>query len=251
MDKEFINKVIIITGSSRGIGKEIAINMAKKGAVVIVNYLKSHKEANDLVKIINKKNIGSAVAFKADITKKKMVLLMYNKILKIYGKIDILINNAGGDFGNDGFDKNNKKWNKNIAVNLTGVYNCMSLISPIMIKQKSGNILNISSLRSFLGAKDIVGYAAAKAGVDNLTKSYAKILAPFVNVNSVALGMMKIGINQFVDEKIIKEKSSKNLMQRIGKKEDVINVVEFFISNKSNFITGQTLIVDGGAILAE
>jgi len=239
VDIHFKDKVVLISGSSRGIGRHLAIEFGKLHAIVIVNYLKSKRKALKIVREINE-NGGRASAIKADVSKIKEVKTMCQRIMDNHSAIDILINNAGGVFENIDWTKHNSNsWSKTIDVNLTGVFNCIHTIAPIMISQKSGRILNISSLRSMLGATDIVAYAAAKAGANNLTKSYAKILGPNVNVNSLVLGR--------IDND--NEVPTENLIGRSGNYKDVFSTVSFLTSPESDFITGQTLVVDGGASL--
>lgn len=245
----FQDQVILITGSSRGIGRGLALAFAKSGAKIIINYSQSKKDALEIISEIEENN-GSALAIKADVSNIKEVGSMFRQIIKKHGHIDILINNAGAIFENTDWTKhNNKNWDKTVAVNLTGVFNCIRSVAPIMIQQQSGKILNISSLRSILGATDIVAYAATKAGVDNLTKSYAKILSPHINVNSLVLSRINCGMNNITCPTDIKNLSSQNLIKRLGNTDDVFNAASFLVSPRSSFITGQILIVDGGASL--
>jgi len=245
----FKNKIILITGSARGIGHHLALEFGKLQATIIVNFSKSKTEAlNTVTKI--EQNGGKAIIIKANVSKIQDVKSMCRQIIKKCGRVDILINNAGAVFEDMDWTKHDhKNWDKTIAVNLTGVFNCILAVAPIMIKQKSGKILNISSLRSILGATDIIAYAAAKAGVNNLTKSYAKILSPYINVNSLVLGKINYGINQITDQKTTKKLFANNLMKRLGNQDDVFNATSFLTSFQSDFITGQTLVVDGGASL--
>jgi len=237
----FHNKTILITGSSRGIGQYMAQRFAALGSIIIVNYSQSAADAYTTVSTIEKQG-GQAVAIKANISDRDMVESMYSQILSKYGHLDILINNAGAVFKGD-------DWTKTIATNLTGTYNCLHAAMPIMKNQESGKILNISSLRSILGATDIAAYAAAKAGVDNLTKSFAKILSPYVNVNSLVLGRIDGGMNQIKDNQTKNELANTNLLKRLGSLQDVFQTAKFLVSNKSSFITGQSIILDGGASL--
>ena len=243
----FKDKVILITGSSRGIGHHLARAFGGLQATIIVNFSKSKKEALATVEEI-KRNGGKAMAIKANVSKSQDVEAMCRQIIEKYSRIDILINNAGGVFEDKDWTKHDSNnWNKTIDVNLTGVFNCIRAIAPIMINQESGKILNISSLRSILGATDIVAYAAAKAGVNNLTKSYAKILGPYINVNSLVLGRINSDASRTTDGGGVQKISTENLVKRLGEQNDVFNAVSFLISSGSDFITGQTLVVDGGA----
>ena len=245
----FKNSVILITGSSHGLGKILAINFAKLGAVVIINYYHSKEKALETLNEITNFG-GKAIIIKTDISKLKNVQFMANKIIKTYHKIDILINNAGGVFENSDWTKHNQSdWEKTISLNLTGSFNCLSVIGQTMLKQKSGKIVNISSLRSILGANDVVAYSASKAGVNNLTKSFAKILSPHVNVNTIVPGRINIGVGLI--KNILDSKNTKktNLLKRLCSPIDIFNVTKFLCSTESEFITGQTIIVDGGTSL--
>lgn len=248
-NQHFKNLVILITGSSHGIGKVMALNFAKLGAIVIINYHQSKKEAIETLKEITDQG-GKAVIIKADISKSKEVRSMVKQIIKSNHRIDILINNAGGVTENSDWTKQTQTdWEKTISLNLTGCFNCLSIIGPIMLKQKFGKIINISSLRSILGAKDLVAYSASKAGVDNLTKSFAKILCPFVTVNCIAPSRMNCGMGKMKNINDVKNSKKTNLLNKLGNPLDVFYAAKFLSSPESDFITGQTLILDGGSSL--
>ena len=251
-NNEFLNKVILITGASHGIGKGLAQRLGKKGAIVIVNYLKSKKAANEIVEEINQQKKGLAIAIKADVSKINNVIKMAKQIVKKFKKIDILINNAGIVYEPaDWVNISPKNWDKTIAVNLTGVFNCIKIIAPIMTEQKSGKILNISSTVGFFGNTYSPAYTVSKSGVINLTQAFAKELAPYINVNSVAPGWINTRWHKYKETKYQQKTINNTPLKKIGQIPDVINAVEFLISKKSNFITGQTLIVDGGATLVK
>jgi 3-oxoacyl-[acyl-carrier protein] reductase len=249
-NSEFLNKVVLITGSSHGIGKGIAQRLGKKGAIVVINYLKSKKAADEIVKEINQQKKGSAIAIKADVSKINSVAKMTRQIIKKFNRIDILINNAGIVYEPaDWINISPKNWDKTIATNLTGVFNCIKTIAPIMTKQKKGNILNISSIAGLFGNTYCPAYSASKAGVINLTPTFAKELAPYINVNSLAPGLTNTRWHKYKDKEY-KQNAIKNIpLKRIGEIDDIVNAVEFLISEKSSFITGQTLIIDGGTTL--
>jgi 3-oxoacyl-[acyl-carrier protein] reductase len=249
-NNEFKNKVILVTGSSHGIGKGIALNLSKKGAIVIINYLKSKKAANEIVKKINQQKKGIAIAIKADVSKINSVYKMTKQIIKKFNRIDILINNAGIVYEPaDWKHISPLNWDKTIATNLTGVFNCLKTIAPIMIKQKQGKIVNISSTTGFFGNTYSPAYTVSKSGVINLTQAFAKELAPYINVNSVAPGWTNTRWHKYKEAKYQQEIINNTPLKKISQIADVVNAVEFLISEKSNFITGQTLIVDGGATL--
>jgi 3-oxoacyl-[acyl-carrier protein] reductase len=240
------NKVALITGAGRGIGKAIALEFAKEGAKVVVNYLHSEREANEIVEEI--KRIGSdAIAIKADVSKFDEVSLMIKKATENFNGIDILVNNAGvitrpGDYEN----MSEADFNKTIDVNLKGTYNCIKAIIPVMKRQECGRIINIGSVFGFLGAAPVAAYCAAKAGVINLTKSFAKELAPKVLVNCVAPGTIDTEMTRASGEELIKWISENTPLKRIGKPEEIARAVLFLASDDSSFITGHVLVVDGG-----
>ena len=233
---DFKDKVVLVTGASRGIGAGLALAFAEAGAKVVINYLKSEKEAEQLAKKI--KDLGTDFFLvKADVSQRKEVEKMANLVLKKFGRIDFLINNAGIITQNSNWEEiTEKDWQKTLLVNLKGVFECSRVIGKIMLKQKYGKIVNISSLRGTFGAPEAIAYAASKAGVENLTKSFAKAFLSFVNVNCLALGRINLGMGY-----LLKEKKDK----RIGKIEDVVNRIFFLVSDESKYITGQTLFLDG------
>ncbi|MCD6477919.1 MAG: 3-oxoacyl-ACP reductase FabG [Candidatus Aenigmarchaeota archaeon] len=240
------NKVAIITGSGRGIGKAIAIEFAREGCVVVVNYLHSEEEAMKTVEEI--KQIGSdAFPIKADVSKINDVKMMIEKTLEKFGRVDILVNNAGvitrpGDYKN----MSEEDFNKTIDVNLKGVYNCIKAVIPAMKKQGNGRIINIASVFGMLGAAPVAAYCAAKAGVINLTKSFAKELAPEILVNCVAPGTIDTEMTRAGGEELIKWISENTPLKRIGNPQEIGKAVLFLASDDSSFITGHTLVVDGG-----
>lgn len=242
-------KVAIITGSSRGIGRAIALELAKDNINVIINYLNSEDKAKKVVDEI-KDNGGNAAAIKADVSNFEEVKRLADKTKDIFGPIDILINNAGeivrpGDWKI--IDDNT--WERTINVNLRGVFNCIKMIAPDMINQKSGKIINISSTYGIIGAAPVIAYTAAKAGVINLTLSFAKELAPYITVNAVAPGNINTEMTSSSGEEFMKSTIEATPLKRLGEPEDVAYAVSFLASKKADFITGQVIIVDGGHIL--
>jgi 3-oxoacyl-[acyl-carrier protein] reductase len=188
---EFKDKIVLITGASRGIGKATALAFAKEGAKVIINYIKSKKEAQELNNEINK--ISEAIAIKCDVSKEKQVKKMFDKIKKKFGRVDILVNNAGTYFDGDEWNGNEKIWEKTLKVDLISVMNVSKYATEIFLKQKSGVIVNISSRYSLSGVYDSLAYSAAKAGVANVTQSYSKLLAPFGRAVAISPGATKAG----------------------------------------------------------
>jgi len=235
-DYNFKDKIVLITGASRGIGAGLALAFAEKKARIVINFLSSKKEAQILSKKI--KNLGTDfLLVKADISHRKEVEKVLDSVLKKFGRIDILINNAGIVTGSSDWRKiSEKDWRRTLDVNLKGVFECCRAFGRIMLKQKYGKIVNISSLRGIFGGSEVIAYAASKAGVENLTKSFAKALAPFINVNCLTLGRINLGMGC-----ALKNRGDKN----VRKIENVVNKIFFLVSDKSKHITGQTLFLDG------
>ena len=242
----FKDKVILITGASRGIGKATALSFAKEGAKVIVNYNNAEKEANDVVKEISK--IGSeAIAIKCDVSKEEEVKKMISDGIKKFSKIDILVNNAGIVFDVPLFEKTLEQWNKTLGVNLIGVFLCSKYAAPHIKKQKSGAIINISSTNGLdTLSTESADYDASKAGVISLTKNLASELAPNIRVNCIAPGWVNTDINKGLPKDYVAEETEHILLKRFGKPEEIAKAVLFLASDDASFITGTTLVVDGG-----
>lgn len=242
----FKSKVVLITGSSRGIGKAAAILFAKEGAKVVINYSSSENEAKKAVDEIKK--IGSeSIAVKCDVSKEDEVEAMMNKAIEAFGGIDILVNNAGIVFDAPIFKKKSEQWKRTMDVNLFGTYLCSKYCSAHMMKNKSGKIINVSStsaLYSFY--PEIIDYDASKAGVIALTKDFAKALAPHIQVNVIAPGWVDTDINKDLSESFVKKETKQIYLKRFAKPEEIAKVILFLASEDSSFITGSVLVVDGG-----
>jgi 3-oxoacyl-[acyl-carrier protein] reductase len=243
---KFKDKIVLITGASRGIGKATALSFAREGAKIIVNYHNAEKEANDVVKEISK--IGSeAIAIKCDVSKEEEVKKMVSEGVKKFGKIDILVNNAGIVFDVPLFEKTLDQWNKTLGVNLIGVFLCSKYASLHIKKQKSGAIINISSTNGLdTLSTESADYDASKAGVISLTKNLASELAPNIRVNCIAPGWVNTDINKGLPKDYVAEETEHILMKRFGKPEEIAKAVLFLASDDASFITGTTLVVDGG-----
>ncbi len=242
----FEDKVVLITGASRGIGKATALLFAKEGAKVIVNFNKAEKEASNVVKEISR--IGSdAIAIKCDVSKEEEVKKMISEGVKKFGKIDILINNAGIVFDIPLFEKTVEQWNRTLGVNLTGVFLCSKHAAPHLRKQKTAAIVNVSSTNGLdTLSTESADYDASKSGVISLTKNLATELAPNIRVNCVAPGWVNTDINKDLPKDYIDEETEHILMKRFGRPEEIAGVVLFLASDDASFITGTTLVVDGG-----
>ncbi len=242
----FKDKVILVTGSSRGIGRATALLFAKEGAKVIVNYNKSEKGAKEVVKEIE--SIGSeSIAIKCDVSKEDEVKNMISEAIKKFGRLDILINNAGIVFDVPLFEKTVEQWNKTLGVNLIGMFLCCKYAAPYLKKQKSGAIINVSSTNGIdtLSA-ECADYDASKSGVISLTKNLSNELAPNVRVNCVAPGWVDTDINKDLPNDYVAEEKKHILMKRFGESEEIGKAILFLASDDASFITGTTLIVDGG-----
>jgi 3-oxoacyl-[acyl-carrier protein] reductase len=241
------NKVAIITGSSRGIGKATALLFAKEGAKVVVNYISSKNKA---IEVVNKiKKMGSeAIAIKCDVSKENEVKNMINKTIKTYGKIDILVNNAGIVYDVPLFQRKTEQFKRTLEVNLLGNFLCSKYVAKEMLKTKYGKIINISSTNAInCFSSDSIDYDASKAGIITLTKNFAKALAPNIQVNTVAPGWVNTDMNKKLSKKIIKEEIEKIYLKRFAEPEDIAKTILFLASEDSNYITGSTIIIDGGS----
>lgn len=241
------NKVALITGASRGIGSAIAYELASKGCDVIINYLNSEKKALELCEKIKKDFSVKTVAFKADIGNKNDVINLFNFILNNFNKIDILINNAGVCYDMEFSDRTVEDFEKTFKINLFGVFNISRLIGREMVKNKYGKIINISSNNSInCFYPTSVDYDASKAALNSLTKNMAIEFAPYVNVNAVAPGWIETEMNKELTPDIMEYEKEKILKKRIGKPKDVAKLVSFLVSDDSDYINGEVIVVDGG-----
>lgn len=240
------NKIAIITGSSKGIGKSTALLFAKEGAKVVVNYFSSEKEAFSVVDKIKK--IGSeAIAIKCDVSKENEVKEMIQKTIDTFGKIDILVNNAGIVFDVPLFEKTVEQWKQTLDVNLIGTFLCSKYASEQMLKNGNGKIINISSTNGINTlSPEAADYDASKAGVINLTKNLAKELAPKIQVNSIAPGWVDTEMNKDLPKEFVEEETEKIYMKRFAKPEEIAKAILFFASDDATYITGSILKVDGG-----
>jgi len=240
------NKVALVTGASRGIGRAIALTLAGYGAIVVVNYCGSKEKADEIVNQI-KENGGTAIAYQADVADFETVKTMFADITKEYGRIDILVNNAGITKDNLILKMSEEEFDAVINTNLKGVFNCLKQASRIMLKQKEGRIINISSISGVVGNPGQANYCAAKAGVIGITKSLAKELGSRgITVNAVAPGYINTDMTAVLKDDL-KEKVTELIpLKRLGEVEDIAETVAFLASDKASYITGQTIQVDGG-----
>ncbi|HCW05106.1 MAG TPA: beta-ketoacyl-ACP reductase [Clostridium sp.] len=242
-------KCAVVTGAGRGIGKAIALKLAEEGAKIVINYRNSEKEAQELVAAIESKG-GKALAIKADVSKFDEAENLLKTAKDTFGSLDILVNNAGITKDNLMLRMKEEDFDSVIATNLKGCFNCIKHVSPIMLKQKSGTIINISSIVGLVGNAGQANYAASKAGVIGLTKSMAKELGTRgITVNAVAPGYIDTDMTEVLSQKV-KDAIMDNIpLKRMGKTDDVANLVAFLASDKAAYITGQVIHVDGGMVV--
>jgi len=240
------NKVALVTGSSRGIGKAIALLFVKEGAKVIVNYRNSEKEAKDVVEEIKK--IGStAIEVKCDISNEKEVIEMVKKAIKEFGKIDILVNNAGIVYDVPLFEKTMEQWKRTLDVNLIGIFLCSKYVGEHMKKQNSGSIINISSTNGINNTDPTsADYDASKAAIISLTRNLSSELAPKIKVNSIAPGWIDTDMNKDLPKDLLDEELENVFLKRFGKPEEIATATLFLASDDASYMTGSTLVVDGG-----
>ena len=242
-----MNKVVIVTGASRGIGRNIARTLAKKGEIVRANYNKSEDKAIELQQNLEKENIKIDI-FKADVSNRDEVKKLVQFVINKYKKIDCVINNAGIDQVKMFLDITDADWNNMISNNLNSVFYMCQEVLPYMIHEKNGVIINISSIWGVTGASCESHYAVSKAGIDALTKSLAKEMGPSnIRINSIAPGFIDTEMNNNLNEEEKKEIKEEIPLQKIGKVEDVSRTVEWIIEDE--YITGQVISVNGGWLI--
>lgn len=246
-------KVAIVTGSGKGIGRAIALEFAREGAHVVVNYIRSEDSSKQLVNEIRK--IGrEAIAVKADVSRKEDAENLIQSAVKKFGSLDILVNNAGYSSKDAWFakldDVDDELWYSILDIDLKGTFLCSRAASKVMLKHGSGKIINVSSIPALVGDQRGLVYTIAKAGVLGLTKALARTLAPKVQVNAMVLGSIKTGWIDWLSKDELSEITDAIPLRRIGTPEDVTRTAVFLASRDSDFITGQTVVIDGGETMA-
>lgn len=241
-------KVAIVTGGSRGIGRSIALQLAKEGANVIINYRQDVEGAEETKSIIESIG-GYSVTWKADVSDYKESEKMIAGIAAKFGRIDILINNAGISKMGLLIDMTEEDWENIINTNLKSVFNCSKNALKFMLSQKSGNIINISSIWGNAGASCEVIYSASKGAVNTLTKALAKEVAlSNIRVNAIAPGVIDTTMNSWMSEEEKRSLIEEIPMGRFGDSADIGELAAFLVSDKAKFITGQVYTVDGGML---
>ena len=239
--------VALVTGSNRGIGASCIREFAKLGANVVINYCHHEEEALELKKEIEENYGVEALVIKCDVSNSDEVENMVNTVVDYFGGIDILVNNAGVSRDSLLMDKTVKEFKRVIDVNLLGTYLCSKYVGRVMLQQKKGKIINISSTNAIdTFYPESCDYDASKAGVISLTHNLAREFAPFINVNCVCPGWTKTAMNKDLSIDQINEEKKKILLNRFAEVEDIANVVLFLSSNKANYINDAIIRVDGG-----
>lgn len=238
-----MNKVVLITGGSRGIGREIAITLAQKGYLVIANYNKSEEQAKKL-----KQENTNIEIFKADVSKREEVHKMVEEIIRRYHKIDVLINNAGISESKIFTDVTDEDWNKIINNDLYSAFCTTQEVIASMINRKEGCIINISSIWGLVGSSCETIYSIAKAGIDAMTKSLAKEMGPSnIRINSIAPGIIDTDMNKCYNQREIEDIKEKIPLEKIGKTSDIAKCVNWLIEDE--YTTGQVISINGGWVI--
>ena len=243
-------KVALVTGASRGIGKAIALHLAHQGAKVVINY-RTQKEAAKAVVVAICRAGGDAFAFEADVSNPTQVAALMKKVLQRWGRIDILVNNAG--ITRDGLlmRLHEEDWDAVVDINLKGAFLCTRAAIRPMIRQRWGRVINISSVVGTIGNPGQTNYAASKAGLLGFTKSLAKEVASRnITVNAVTPGYITTDIVEDLSDRLKRQILSRIPASRFGSSEDVAHVVAFLASEEASYLTGQVIGVDGGLGMA-
>lgn len=237
------DKIAVVTGSSRGIGKATAILFAKEGAKVVVNYKTNEKEAQKVVETIGKSN---SLLIQADVSKEDEVKKLVDQTIQKFGKIDILINNAGEIIRPGDWKSDVDTWHKTLDANLTSAWLMTREVASIMQKNGGGSIVNIVSVYGFLGAAPVLAYTSAKGGLITMTRSFAKELAPLIRVNAVAPSNVMTDMTKGAGKELIELFRQQTPLKRIAEPAELAKAILFLASDDASYITGEMLVVDGG-----
>lgn len=245
-----MNKVCLITGSANGIGKAIAIELAKNHYDIVINYNTSEKKAFELCELIKKEFNVNCIVLKADVSKEEEVDSMISIIEERLGSVDVLVNNAAIDLSNLFELKTADEFRKTLDVNVVGAYNCAKRVYKNMLNKKWGRVINISSTNGVNTYYPMsVDYDASKAALISLTHNLAVQFSPYINVNAIIPGFIgtENELNGY-DEEFLKSECEKILVKRYGKPEEVAHLVKFLISDEANYINNSIIRIDGGQL---
>jgi 3-oxoacyl-[acyl-carrier protein] reductase len=242
------DKVAIVTGGTRGIGKAISLLFAEEGGRVVANFSKDVGAAENLINEAQSRRLKLGI-FKADVTQFDQVKEMVEDIFAQYGRIDILVNNVGLIRDNFLMLMSDEDWDSLLKANLNSLFYCCKTVIRKMIPEKRGKIINVSSVSGILGTAGQTNYATTKGGVISFTKSLARELGPFnIHVNAVAPGLIESEVLSKMPKEKVETIIKSSSLGRMGKPEEVARAVLFLASDHSNYITGQTIAVDGGIV---
>ena len=245
---EYKGKVALITGASRGIGRAIAIELAKNGASISINYNSNIKSAKETQNLVNEMGAKSII-FKANISKEKEVKRLIKSTESKLGPIDLLVTNAGiAKLSKNPLELDYKVWKETMATNVDGTLLPIKEVLPGMMKRKFGRIVCITSVAGIGMRPNMITYGTSKAAVIALVRNLSSAVAPHVRINSVAPGLIETDMIESLDKKARKNIVENTPLQRIGQTQDIANTVSYLLSEKSDFTTGQTLVTDGGRV---
>lgn len=241
-----MTKTAIVTGASRSIGRKIALELGKEGYNVVVNYAGNKEKAEEVVSEIKSFGVES-FAFQANVSEQDEVKAMIKETTSQFGTIDVLVNNAGITRDNLLMRMKQDEWDDVINTNLKGVFNCVQAVTRPMLKQKSGRIINLSSVVGSLGNAGQVNYVATKSGVEGMTRTFARELASRgITCNAVAPGFIVSDMTDQLSDELKEQMKSQIPLARFGEDSDIAHTVAFLASDKASYITGQTIHVNGG-----
>lgn len=242
-----MKKTVLVTGGTRGIGEAISREFAKKGYNLIINYVKSNEKAEKLKQELEKEYNIKVLPIQADLSNEETIKEMIDVALKEFGKIDVLVNNAGIVIDKEFTDKTVEDWKQTLDINLIAPFVLTKLVGKEMMKQKSGSIINISSTNGIdTYYPSSVDYDASKSGVISLTYDSAVQFAPYVRVNCIAPGWVNTEMNKELEEDFVKEETQRILVRRFGEPEEIAKVVTFLASEDASFVNSAVIKVDGG-----